>query len=71
MYEIVRVYVTELGVEKCFKAPAQIISALLSAMEPLDLDYHDERGHAHMGTSDKFAGKTVKVGEQEIQIPIH
>ena len=71
MKEIVRLYITVNGTEKCIQDEAQIVSILTSATEAIDLDWHDPRGHAHMGTSAQFAGQTVKVGEQEIEIPNH
>lgn len=71
MNEIVRIYITEGGQEKCIQDPTQMSKVLLTATEPIDLDWHDERGHARMGTSTQFSGQTVKVGDLEIEIPIH
>jgi hypothetical protein len=69
MYQIVRLYINVNGVEKCIQDPDQMIRTLLESTEPIDLDYHDKRGYAHMGSSSTFAGKTVLVGEKEILIP--
>lgn len=71
MTQIVRLYITDAGVEKCIKEPGQIAKLLRTATEPIDLDWHDERGHAHMGTSAKFSGKTVMVGDEEVEVAVH
>jgi hypothetical protein len=71
MNQIVRLYININNTEKCIQDEAQIVQMLTTATEPIDLDWHDHRGHAHMGTSAKFAGQTVLVGEQEIKVAIH
>jgi hypothetical protein len=71
MYKIVRVYITVDGIEKCIRDSAGIKTVLSNTTEAVDLDYHDERGHAHMAMSTKFAGKTVLVEDEEFEIPIH
>ena len=69
MIEILRIYVRDAaGKEVCIREPEKIV-AHLSSTEEIDLDYNDKRGHARMGSSRDFAGKIVRVGELEIEIP--
>lgn len=71
MNQIVRLYFNENGKEVCVKEPLQMFNLLLNAKEEIDLDYHDHRGHAKAASSRDLIGKTVKIGEQELEIPEH
>ena len=67
--EILRAYVIENGKEVCLKDPDQIVEILKDQDQDLDLDIKDSRGHVKMATSREMAGKTVRVGDLEIQVP--
>jgi hypothetical protein len=67
--EVLRAYVIELGKEVCIKDPAKIAKILLDPDQDLDLDLKDSRGHVKMSSSRALAGKTVRVGDLEIQLP--
>ena len=71
MNEIVRLYLYENGREVCVKEPEQMFNLLANATEEIDLDYHDHRGHAKAASSRDLIGKTVKIGDLELEIPNH
>jgi hypothetical protein len=71
MNEIVRLYLYENGREVCVKEPEQMFNLLANATEEIDLDYHDHRGHAKAASSRDLIGKTVKIGDLELEIPEH
>lgn len=71
MKEIVRLYVYTAGKETCINDPAKMVKLLSDPLEEIDLDYHDARGHAKAATSKDLIGETVKVGDEEIEIPNH
>ena len=71
MNEIVRLYLYENGREVCVKEPEQMFNLLANATEEIDLDYHDHRGHAKAASSRDLIGKTVKIGDLELEIPKH
>ena len=71
MNEIVRLYLEQNGTETCIKDPAEMIRLLSSATDDIDLDYHDQRGHDKAGSSRDLIGKTVKIGDHELEIPQH
>jgi hypothetical protein len=71
MNEIVRLYLEQNGKEICIKDPAEMARLLSSVTEEIDLDYHDPRGHAKAGSSRDLIGKTVKIGDHELEIPQH
>ena len=71
MKEIVRLYIVLEGKDVCIKDPAEMITLLSKPQEDIDLDYHDSRGHAKVATSRDLIGETVRVGEVEVEIPVH
>jgi hypothetical protein len=71
MIEIVRIYTYPAGKEVCTKDPQEMLKMLANPAEELDLDYHDHRGHAKIATSRDLIGKTVKIGDHELEIPEH
>lgn len=71
MTEILRLYLQTPTGEVCVKNATDIVHHLTSTKTELDLDYVDSRGHAKMGSSLDFVGKTVRVGEYEIEVPSH
>jgi hypothetical protein len=71
MNEIVRLYFYTDGKETCVKDPHEMVRLLSDPQEEIDLDYHDARGHAKAATSKDLIGQTVKIGEEEVQIPEH
>jgi hypothetical protein len=48
-----------------------MVKLLSDPQEEIDLDYHDARGHAKAATSKDLIGQTVKIGEEEVEIPEH
>ena len=71
MNEIVRLYLYENGREVCVKDPEQMFNLLAKAADEIDLDYHDKHGHAKAAGSRDLIGKTVKIGDLELEIPKH
>jgi hypothetical protein len=71
MKRILRIYLYLNGKEQCISDPVEIAKHLSTATESIDLDWADSRGHAKIATSADLAGETVKVGEQEVEIPQH
>jgi len=71
MNEIVRLYLEQNGTETCIKDPAEMARILSDPQVDIDLDYHDHRGHAKAASSRDLIGQTVKIGEEEIEIPQH
>lgn len=72
MKTIVRVYVTDpkTGKEKGVMEPEEIMKVLSKPTGPIELDY-DEGKNVRMGNSADLIGETVKVGEFELEIPVH
>ena len=48
-----------------------MFNLLAKATEEIDLDYHDKHGHAKAAGSRDLIGKTVKIGDLELEIPKH
>lgn len=72
MKTIVRVYVIDpkTGKEKGVMEPEVIIKILNKIKTAVELDY-DEGQNVRMGNSTDLIGETVKVGEFELEIPVH
>lgn len=72
MKTIVRVYVNDpkTGKEKGVMEPEEIMKVLSKPKTAVELDY-DEGQNVRMGNSADLIGETVKVGEFELEIPVH
>jgi len=72
MKTIVRVYVKDpkTGAEKGVMEPEEIMKVLSKTKEAVELDY-DEGQNVRMGNSADLIGETVRVGEYELEIPVH
>lgn len=72
MKTIVRVYVNDpkTGKEKGVMEPEEIMKVLSKPKGPIELDY-DEGQNVRMSNSVDLIGETVKVGEFELEIPVH
>jgi hypothetical protein len=72
MKKIVRVYVIDPKSkrEKGVMEPEEIMKVLSKPTESIELDY-DEGQNVRMGNSSELIGETVKIGEFELEIPVH
>jgi hypothetical protein len=72
MKTIVRVYVNDpkTGKEKGVMEPEEIMKVLSKPKTAVELDY-DEGQNVRMGNSADLIGETVRVGEFELEIPVH
>jgi hypothetical protein len=71
MKTVVRLYIQKGGKEVCVKEEKEMIKILSNPKEEIDLDYHDARGFAKIGTSKDLIGQTVIIGDSELEIPNH
>ena len=72
MKKIVRVYVIDPKTkrERGVMEPEAIMKVLSKPTGPVELDY-DEGQNVRMGNSSELIGETVKIGEFELEIPVH
>jgi hypothetical protein len=66
MINILRVYTAD---GECYREPRDIIQILTKAVEPIELDWADSRGHVKMATSHDLAGQSVYIEGELFEIP--
>jgi len=66
MINILRVYTAD---GECYREPRDIIRLLTEAVEPIELDWADSRGHVKMATSHDLAGQSAYIEGELFEIP--
>jgi hypothetical protein len=66
MINILRVYTAD---GECYREPRDIIQILTEAVEPIELDWADSRGHVKMAPSHDLAGQSAYIEGELFEIP--